>query len=137
VFVAHLNISITAFPLCDYDLRRTGMQADLWTICGEWLGLYGQKAFVACLAPLKNLCHSAGHCVARLLSGGMAGLVGVAPYQPDGRQTKNILLMSYIKQMLRISMHMFAITLICSFFLISSQVRTESTQFGLLFSCSL
>jgi hypothetical protein len=49
---------------------------------------------VACLAPLKKLCHSAGHYVARLLSGGMVGLVGVAPYQPDGRQTVNILLIS-------------------------------------------
>jgi hypothetical protein len=25
----------------------------------------------------------------------MVGLVGVAPYQPDGRQTENILLMYY------------------------------------------
>jgi hypothetical protein len=49
--------------------------------------------FVACLVPLKKLCHSAGHYVARLLSGGMVGLVGVAPYQPDGRQIENILLM--------------------------------------------
>jgi hypothetical protein len=63
--------------------------------CGERLGLRGQKVFVACLAPLKKLCHSAGHYIARLLSGGMVGLIGMAPYQlePDGRQTKNILLM--------------------------------------------
>jgi hypothetical protein len=67
----------------------TGVQAD----CGEWLRLCGQKVFVVCLVPFKKLCHSAGHYVARLLSGGMVGLVGVAPYQPDGRQTENILLM--------------------------------------------
>jgi hypothetical protein len=43
---------------------------------------------------------------------------------------------SCIKQMPRISMHMFAITSICTFFLISSGVRSEPTRFGPLFSCS-
>jgi hypothetical protein len=62
--------------------------------CGEWLGLCGRKVFVAYLAPLKRLCRRAGHFGSRLLSGGMVGLVGVTPYQPDSRQTENILLMN-------------------------------------------
>jgi hypothetical protein len=62
--------------------------------CGVLLGLCEQKNILACLAPLKNLCRSAGHYAARSLYGSMAGLVGMAPYQPDGRQTENILLIS-------------------------------------------
>ncbi|KAJ6525407.1 hypothetical protein B0H19DRAFT_1243816 [Mycena capillaripes] len=42
---------------------------------------------------------------------------------------------SYIKRMPRITMHMFAITLICSFLLFSSGVPSEPTQFGPPFSC--
>jgi hypothetical protein len=61
--------------------------------CGALLGLCEQKNILACLAPAKKLCQSAGHYAARSLYGSMAGLVGMAPYQPDGRQTKNILLM--------------------------------------------
>jgi hypothetical protein len=42
---------------------------------------------------------------------------------------------SCIKQMPRISVHLFAITSFCLFFLIHSSLRSESIQFGRFFSC--